>query len=176
VTGTFYQDYDFKITGEAALVVNSYTAFNTETYVILQNINQAFLDESPLDITAYYASGYPGIEVNTIEFQTRVVTLPYLTNNEFKASCIWGQVPNVTGLFNQARVASAGFRFYKTSASTNESGMIKAFYASHGARITKNLNQQLGYYHDDKNHVRVYVANAGGTTMGQTGFMLGSIW
>lgn len=140
VTATFYQDYDFKITGEVGLLINSFTAFNTETYVLLQNITQATLDEAPVDITAYYASGYPGIAVNTIEYQTRVITLPFVNNAQFLSGTQFGGIPNVTGLFNQARVSSAGIRFYKTSASTNESGMIKAFYASYGARIAKNLN------------------------------------
>lgn len=122
------------------------------------------------------ASGYPGINVATIGYNTRLINLPFTNNPAFLQNLIFGGIPNVTGLFNQARVASAGIRFYKTSASTVESGMIKAFYASYGARIAKNLNQQLGYYHDDKNHVRVYIANGTGVSMGQTGFLLGAIF
>lgn len=35
VTATFYQDYDFKVVGEVALMINSFTAFNTETYLLI---------------------------------------------------------------------------------------------------------------------------------------------
>lgn len=55
------------------------------------------------------------------------------------ANMVFGSTPNVQGLFTSARVVAAGTRIFKTSASTTESGLIKAFYAERGGRVSKNI-------------------------------------
>lgn len=79
-------------------------------------------------------------------------------------------------MFTSARVVSGGTRFFKTSASTTESGVIKGFYAERGGRITRNLAQLINYFQDDYSHVRVYAAAGVGESMGRAGFMLGTIY
>lgn len=109
-------------------------------------------------------------------YVTRGVLLPYNTNALFLANVTFGNIPAVDGLFTNVRVAAAGLRFFKTSASTTESGVIKGYYSDRGAYIARNLNQQLNYFQDDQSHVRVYCAAGAGDSMGRAGFMLGAIY
>jgi len=52
----------------------------------------------------------------------------------------------VDGLFAAVRVAAAGYRIFKTSASTTESGIIKGFYADRGTYVARNIAQMLNYF------------------------------
>lgn len=40
VTGTNFQDYDFSVSGYSCLVVNNFTAYNLEPWVIINNMTQ----------------------------------------------------------------------------------------------------------------------------------------
>lgn len=85
----------------------------------------------------------------------------------------YGDKPNTENIFASVKLAAAGIRYFKTSASTNESGVIKAIYQDRGAAVTKNLAQLMNYFQDDDTHVRVYTAaNTGASSMGKTGFLL----
>lgn len=86
---------------------------------------------------------------------------------------VMGDKPGTEGIFASVKLAAAGLRYFKTSASTNESGVIKAIYQDRGAAVTKNLAQLMNYFQDDDTHVRVYTAaNTMATSMGKTGFLL----
>jgi len=146
VTGTNFQDYDFSVNGYSCLVATSFVAYNVEPWVIMNNITQATLDAPPVAADVYALSLPPGLNIPVLQYSTRVVPLPYVTNAAFLQNVTFGVVPSVSGLFTNVRVASAGLRFFKTSASTTESGVIKAFYSDRGSYIARNLNQQLNYF------------------------------
>lgn len=74
------------------------------------------------------------------------------------------------------RVASAGYRIFKTSSSQNESGTIKAYYSDRGSYVNKNLAELIDYYQDDQAHARIYVASESGSDSGRTGYMIGAIY
>jgi len=74
------------------------------------------------------------------------------------------------------RVAAGGYRVFKTSASTTESGIIKAYYSDRGTYVARNIAQMMNYFQDDQSHVRVYCAGGAGEAMGRAGFMLGTIY
>lgn len=63
-----------------------------------------------------------------------------------RGAITFGVSPNVKGLFSGVRVASGGYRFFKTSASTTESGVIKAYYSDRGTYVARNLSQMLNYF------------------------------
>lgn len=81
-------------------MINSFTAFNTETYLLIQNITQATLDEAPFETEAFLASGYPGLNVATVGYNTRLINLPFTNNAALLQNLVFGGIPNVTGLFN----------------------------------------------------------------------------
>lgn len=119
----------------------------------------------------------PGAQAQApLSYQARLVTLPFTTNQDVVQNITFGVIPSVSGLFANVRVASAGLRFFKTSASTTESGVIKGYYSDRGSYIARNLNQQLNYFQDDQSHVRVYCAGGAGESMGRAGFMLGCVY
>lgn len=80
--------------------------------------------------------------------------------------------PNAEGIFSSVRLASGGMRYFKTSASQDESGVIKAIYQNRGALVVKNIAQLMNYYQDDDTHVRVYTAANVHSSMGKAGFLL----
>lgn len=98
------------------------------------------MDASPVPLNVQGTSAYPGLNAPVIEYTTRVVNLPYTTAAQFVQNVTFGTAPNVGGLFANVRVASAGLRFFKTSASTTESGVIKGYYSDRGAYIARNIN------------------------------------
>lgn len=113
-------------------------------------------DAAPLtQQTVYAVSGFPGVEVGTTTYKTDLVLITNAAQATFTTgvfliqNIVFGNVPAVRGLFTSARVASGGTRFFKTSASTTESGLIKAYYAERGGRVTKNIGQLLNYFQDD---------------------------
>jgi len=158
------------------LVFTCFTAYNVEPWIIFNNITQNTLDVAPIMCDVYASSDYPGVNINEIIYSSRCIALPFTDNAAFITNTTFGNVPNVTGLFSNVRVVAGGLRFFKTSASTTESGVIKAYYSDRGAYIARNLNQQLNYFQDDQSHVRVYCAAGAGEAMGRAGFMLGAFY
>lgn len=141
VTGTNFQDLGtFSVLpGKIALWFTSFTCFNTPPWVVMQGIEPQTLDQSPVEAVVNFPLNAPGVVNGMAEYITRIVTLPYNSTQSLRALVSFGVSPNVKGMFSQVRVASAGYRFFKTSASTTESGIIKAYYSDRGSYIAKNL-------------------------------------
>jgi len=118
----------------------NFTSFNTPAWMKLDGITTATLDQIPMDAGVEFAAGYPGlIQPGGLTYATRIVVLPYVDDAEAKASIEFGLIPNVQGLFTSASLVAGGWRLYKTSASTQESGVIKAVYIDRGMIIQKGL-------------------------------------
>jgi len=98
------------------------------------------LTNSPQTIEVQPEVKQPGLLPQTLPYSApkyigRIIDLVGVSVSDLA----FGTSPNVEGIFSSARVASGGMRVYKTSASTNESGIIKAYYADRGAYVTKDL-------------------------------------
>jgi len=81
-----------------------------------------------------------------VSYAGRLVQLPYANTAAFNENVTFGVSPNVNGLFSQVRVAAGGYRIFKTSASTTESGIIKAYYSDRGTYVARNIAQMMNYF------------------------------
>jgi len=139
VTGTNFQDLGtFAVTG-VGLWFTSYTCFNTPPWVFINGLTQVFLDQPPFAADVTYFFDAPAIIDGQVAYATRLIELPFTDSAELKSNFTFGVSPNVSGLFSGVRVVAGGYRFFKTSASTTESGVIKGYYSDRGTYVAKNL-------------------------------------
>ena len=152
VVATDFQDLGtFSVSSGSGLFFTQGTALNCSPWVYLDNVNQQTLDGPLLnDIQVEYRSIGTNVNVPLLVYTTSLIQLSvggaYAGATPFLQSMQIGVPPNVRGLFTSARVVAGGSRFFKTSASTTESGVIKGFYAERGGRVTRNLAQLINYY------------------------------
>jgi len=150
VTGTNFQDLGtFQITASTnSLMFTSFTCFNTAPWVLINGLSQNVLDQAPVARDVLFFLQAPGAfgPAAAVEYATRLVNTNITTSAAFLSQFIYGVSPNVSGLFSSVRVASAGYRIFKTSASTTESGIIKGFYSDRGTYVAKNIAQVLNYF------------------------------
>lgn len=130
---------------------------------MFNGIDAQVLDTTPVDTEVLARPWEPGLFVPgnfnppgtngaqgyDLAYKTRRIPLGITNNADFNAKIRWGQASGISPLFSSVRVASGGFRVFKTSASQNESGTIKAFYSDRGSFINRNLSELINYYQDD---------------------------
>jgi len=155
VTATNFQDEANLTVVDTALIFTNFGAFGTQPFVILNGINQTVLNASPKTITVRARTYAPGALSSNVpsltggfdvDYVTRYVPFDISTNLEYLSKVTYGAPPGISGLFSSVRVASAGYRIFKTSSSQNESGTIKAYYSDRGSYVNKNLSELIDYY------------------------------